>query len=583
MANPRKHGELRQALAACSSYFLAVGLFSAAINILYLASPLYMLQIYDRVVTSGSIPTLLMLTVALAVALLAMAALDGVRARILIRAGLRLDRLLASRVMAALVKQANAIPGAARGQALRDLDTFRQFITGSGVHTLFDAPWAPIYIIVITLLSPLLGGLALVFAIVLVALAALNERLISATLVEAGEVGARSYAFADASLRNSHVVEAMGMLSGLLERWSRDRNWMLIAQAKASDRGAALASLIRFLRLAMQSLMLGAGAYLVIDRVVTSGVMFAGTILLARALMPIEQAVGAWRQLVSARAAYRRVDHLLDMNPPPPATITLPRPQGNLLAQSVGFQLPGMARPVLYNIGFGLEAGETLGIIGPSGAGKSTLARLVVGIHAPSTGVVRLDGANVAQWDRDDFGRHVGYLPQEIELFSDTVAANIARFASGTDEDIVGAAIDAGVHEMILALPRGYETQIGEGGVNLSGGHRQRIALARALYGDPSLLVMDEPSSNLDTEGDKALLNSLRRLKEKGRTVIVISHRQETLRTVDKILCLQNGTVALFGASKDVLARLGQPVAVPSIAADDRGGRIVVREAGARS
>jgi len=568
MTNARKFSELRQALGACRGYFWSVGLFSAAINVLYLASPLYMLQVYDRVVSSGSVPTLLMLTVALLIALSAMAALDWVRARILIRAGLRFDRLLSSRVMAAVVKQANATPGTSRSQALRDFDTFRQFITGNALYALCDAPWAPIYIVVITLLHPLLGALALGCALILLVLALVNERLISTSLVEAGEAGSRSYAFAETSLRNSHVIEAMGMLGGLVERWRRDRNFMLIAQAKASDRGAALQSLIRFLRLSMQSLMLGAGAYLVIDRLATSGIMFAGMILLARALMPIEQSVGTWRQFVSACTAYRRVGALLQANPPPPATIKLPRPKGGLAVQGASFYLPGLTRPLLNQINCAIEPGETLGIIGPSGAGKSTLARLIVGIHAPSAGVVRLDGANVAQWDRADFGRHVGYLPQEIELFSDTVAANISRFQSGNDEDIVKAAIAAGVHEIILALPRGYETQIGEGGVNLSGGHRQRIALARALYGSPSLVVLDEPSSNLDMDGDVALADCLEKLKEDGRTVVVISHRHVSLNTVDKILCLNGGAMAMFGPRNDVMAKLGvKPVAVPAFAA----------------
>jgi len=568
MANMKKFSELRQALGACRGYFWSVGLFSAAINLLYLASPLYMLQVYDRVVSSGSVPTLLMLTVALLIALGAMAALDGVRARILIRAGLRFDRLLSSRVMAAVVKQANAKPEASRSQALRDFDTFRQFITGNALYALCDAPWAPIYIAVITLLHPLLGAMALGFALILLALALVNERLISASLVEAGEAGSRSYAFAETSLRNSHVIEAMGMLGGLVERWRRDRNFMLIAQAKASDRGASLQSLIRFLRLSMQSLMLGAGAYLVIERLATPGVMFAGMLLLARALMPIEQSVGTWRQFVSARTAYRRIEVLLQANPPPPPTTKLPRPKGALAVQGASFYLPGLTRPLLYQINCAIEPGETLGIIGPSGAGKSTLARLIVGIHAPSSGVVRLDGANVAQWDREEFGRYVGYLPQEIELFSDTVAANIARFQSGTDADIIKAAISAGVHEIILALPRGYETQIGDGGVNLSGGHRQRIALARALYGNPSLVVLDEPSSNLDMDGDVALTDCLQKLKEEGRTVVVISHRHVSLNSVDKILCLNAGAMAMFGPRNDVMASLAfKPVAVPVVAA----------------
>jgi ATP-binding cassette subfamily C protein len=571
MSRGRRPRELRQAIKACGGYFTSAGLFSAAINILYLASPLYMLQVYDRVLSSSSIPTLLMLTLALIIALLTMAVLDNIRARVLIRAGIRLDRLLANRVVAAMVRQANALQGSGRGQALRDLDSFRQFVTGSSVYALFDSPWAPVFILAVGLLDPILGFVALVFATILLALAVVNEHLVRGPLAESGEAASRNYAFTEASLRNSHVIEGMGMIGGLLERWSRDRNRMLATQALASDRGAAVSSAIRFCRITMQSLMLGAAAFLVIDRVVTPGVMFASMILLGRTLMPIEQAVGSWRQLVSARAAYRRVGALLEAQPPDPAAIALPRPKGRLQAQGVTFHLPGIVTPVLHDLSFVLEPGECLGIIGPSGAGKSTLARLIVGIHAPSRGAVRLDGANVATWDRADFGRHVGYLPQEIELFADTVAANISRFGSGNDQEIIDAAIAAGVHQMILGLPRGYETQIGEGGVNLSGGHRQRIGLARALYRGPSLVVLDEPSSNLDMEGEHALASCLVALKEAGRTVIIISHRHATLNTVDKILLLHNGMSRMFGPRREVLAKLGQPVAVPSIAPAERG------------
>jgi len=539
---------------------MPAALFSGGVNILYLASPIYMLQVYDRVVPSGSISTLVMLTLALVLALGVMAALDFVRAQILIRAGVRLDRVLSERVMAAMVRQANAALAAGCSQALRDLDTFRQFITGSSFYALFDAPWAPLYIAVIALLHPLLGGLALTFAVVLLSLALLNERLTGGLLAEAGEAASHSYTFTEASLRNSHVIDAMGMQEGLLARWSADRNFLLSAQAKASDRGAALLSLIRFLRLAMQSLILGAGAYLVINRDATGGIMFAGMFLLGRALTPLDQVVGTWRQLVAARTAHRRIERLLIAYPPAPTSITLPRPKGRLAAQSASFYLPGSSRPILHDINFVLEPGEALGIIGPSGAGKSTLARLILGIQAPSAGVVRLDGADVAQWCRADFGRHVGYLPQEIELFADTVAANIARFVDGKDDAVIAAAMLAGAHEMILALPRGYETPIGEGGANLSGGHRQRIGLARALYGNPSLIVLDEPSSNLDIEGDIALANCLTQLKEMGRTVIIISHRPATLNLLEKVLLLQAGTTRLFGLRSEVLAKLGQPM-----------------------
>jgi PrtD family type I secretion system ABC transporter len=557
------HSEIQQAVRRCHPYFLPAALFSAGVNILYLASPLYMLQVYDRVVSSGSVPTLVMLTLALLIALVAMAGLDHARSRVLVRAGLRLDRLLSERVMNAMVRQASTAPGAAKSQALRDLDTFRQFLTGGSFYALFDAPWAPLYLIVLALLHPLLGLIGLVFALVLLVLALVNEWMTGRLLGEAGEAANRNYAFTEAALRNSHAIEAMGMLGGLLKRWSHDRTGMLAAQAKASDRAAALMSLIRFLRMAMQSVILGAGAYLVIQRDATGGVMFAATFLLGRALQPVDQAVAGWRQLVAARTAYRRLDRLLAAFPALPANLKLPRPKGKLSAQGASVFLPGLQRPVLRDISFEIEPGETLGIIGPSGAGKSTLARLIVGIQAPTGGVIRLDGANVATWSRADLGRHVGYLPQEIELFADTVAANIARFGTGDDEKVVEAAMQAGAHELILELPQGYDTLIEEGGGNLSGGHRQRIGLARALYGNPALVVLDEPSSNLDMEGDLALSAGLTKLKEMGRTVVVISHRPATLNSVDKIVMIQTGMVRLFGTRNEVLAKLGQPVPAP--------------------
>jgi ATP-binding cassette subfamily C protein len=579
MAGRTPYGEMQLAVRRCYPYFLPAALFSAGVNILYLASPLYLLQVYDRVISSGSVPTLVMLTLALLVALLAMAGLDHARARVLVRAGLRLDRLLSERVLAAMVRLSNAYPGAPKSQAVRDLDTFRQFMTGSSFYTLFDAPWAPLYIAVMALLHPLLGLLGLVFALILLSLALLNERLTGRLLGEVGDAASRNYAFTEATLRNSHVIEAMGMLGALLGRWNRDRYGMLAAQAKASDRAAALLRQIRFLRLLMQSLILGAGAYLVIQRDATGGVMFAAMFLLGRALQPVDQAVSGWRQLVGARSAYRRLDRLLAAYPPPPASLTLPRPAGKLTAQGASFFLPGLSRPVLRDITFDLEPGETLGVIGPSGAGKSTLARLIVGIQATSAGVVRLDGANVATWSRADFGQHVGYLPQEVELFGDTVAANIARFGEADGERVVAAAMLAGAHELILELPRGYDTVIEEGGANLSGGHRQRIALARALYGDPSLLVLDEPSSNLDMEGDLALGNCLGRLKAMGRTVVVISHRPVTLNTVDKILVVQAGMVRVFGPRNEVLAKLGQPVPPPAIAGQRGTAQLAAVEA----
>ncbi len=552
-----------RALEACRGYFLAAALFSLAINLLYLASPLYMLQVYDRVISSGSVVTLVMLTIVVLAALAALAGLSAVRSRVLARAGIRLDTLLARRVVSATVEQATA--GGVRSQPLRDLDTFRQFVTGSGIQALFDVPWTPIYIAVIFLLHPALGLFALGSAVVLLVMALINERLVRQPLVESGEALARNYSFTETSLRNAEVVTALGMVGGLLRRWSRDRNRVLDRQTSASDRASAMSSAIRFLRLAMQSVILGLGAYLAVERLTTVGAIFAASILLGRALQPVEQTVASWRNLVSARAAYGRVRDLLAAYPARKRALSLPRPTGRLTVEGVHFVLPGSTRLILNNITFSLDGGETLGIIGPSGAGKSTLARHIVGVLKPTAGAVRLDGADVSAWPHEMLGQHLGYLPQDIELFADTVAANISRFQPDSDGEIVDAAQLAGVHDMILRLTKGYETEVGDGGAVLSGGYRQRVALARAVFGDPSLVVLDEPSSNLDSEGDTALNACITELKRCGTTVIIISHRPATLSAVDKILVLRDGAMEAFGERQQIIAQLTRPVSVTPV------------------
>ncbi|MFK4401941.1 ATP-binding cassette subfamily C protein [Bradyrhizobium elkanii] len=555
---------MRQALQACQGYFVTAAIFSLAINLLYLAGPLYMLQVYDRVISSASEVTLLMLTLALLLAFMALAGLDAVRARVLTRTSIRLDRKIAPRVMTAIIDHSTKI-GGARSQLLRDFDTFRQFITGSGIHAIFDLPWAPIYIAVIFALHPFLGAFALGCTIILVLMALLNEWIVKPPLSESSEAANRNYSFTEMSLRNTEVVRAMGMTAGLLKRWGRDRDRMLERQVAASDRAATMQSLIRFLRLSMQSLILGLGAYLVIERLTTAGAMFAASILLGRALQPVEQIVGSWRSLNSARGAFLRVRELLAANPPRQSGLILPRPEGRVLVEGLSFAAPGTSRPILRGVTFQVEPGEVLGIIGPSGAGKSTLARHIVGVQAPSAGAVRLDGSDVSTWIRSSLGEHLGYLPQDIELFADTVAANICRFKDGDDKAIILAAQMADVHEMILRLADGYDTQVGEGGAILSGGYRQRIGLARAVYGHPSLVVLDEPSSNLDSEGDAALAECIMQLKRRGTTVVIISHRPATIGVVDKILVLREGIVEMFGPRQEILLRLTRPVPVPAV------------------
>jgi ATP-binding cassette subfamily C protein len=571
MAN-RSGDEAYGMLRACRSYFATVAIFSLAINLLYLATPLFMLQMYDRVIPSSSLVTLVMLTIALLIALAALAALDFVRARVLARAGVRLDRMLAPRVVMAVIDTANAADGA-RSQPLRDADAFRQFITGSGIHAVFDLPWAPIYIAVIFMLHPLLGGFALGCAFILLAMALINERLVRPALNESNDAASRNYSFTEMSLRNSEVVRAMGMTDGLLNRWRRDRNRMIDRQVVASDRGAAVSGIIRFLRLSMQSLILALGAYLAIERLTTVGAMFAASILLGRALQPVEQIVGSWRGMIAARDAFYRIRYLLAAAPLPAVHLALPRPRGQISVEQLSYALPRTSRPILHNVTFRIEPGEAVGIIGPSGAGKSTLVRQIVGVLRATAGSVRLDGADIATWPRGSVGQYIGYLPQDIELFSDSVAANISRFQQSPDEAVIEAARLAGVHDMILRLADGYETWVGDGGAVLSGGYRQRIGLARAVFGSPSLVVLDEPSSNLDAEGDAALADCMLKLKQARVTTLIVSHRPATIAIVDKILLLVDGRLEAFGPRTDVLARLNPRPPIPIVAPGGRGGK----------
>jgi PrtD family type I secretion system ABC transporter len=535
--------------------FATAGAFSLAINLLYLAGPLYMLQLYDRAVPSASQVTLLMLTLALLLAFLALAGLDMARARVLTRASLRLDRRLAPRIMTAIVDRADATAGG-RSQALRDFDAVRQSVGGAGIHAIFDLPWAPIYIAVIFMLHWTLGLFALTCGIVLVLMALANQWLVRAPLSEANTRAARIYAFTEMSLRNLEAIRAMGLKDGLLARWSREREHMLERQVVASDRAATTQGIIRFLRLSMQSVILGLGAWLVIERNVTGGAMFAASLLLGRALQPVEQITGTWPSFVATRGALRRLGELMAAGAAGEAILELPRPAGRLAVEGVSYVVRGTSRPLLRAVSFELQPGEVLGVIGASSAGKSTLARHLVGVLAPSAGAVRLDGADVAQWALGTLGRHVGYLPQDIELFADTVATNINRFAGGDDEATVRAARLAGVHELILRLPKGYDTEIGDGGAILSGGLRQRLALARAVYGGPRLVVLDEPNSNLDHDGDLALANCVAELKVQKTTVVIVAHHPATLGVADKLLVLQDGAVALFGPRAEVLKQL---------------------------
>lgn len=558
--------EIRRAFAACGSAFIATAVFSFFLNLLILVVPLYMLQVFDRVLSSRSESTLLMLTIVAGFMLLILGFLETVRSRVLVRTGVKFESLLKDRVFAAVFERSVGAPGATRTQALQDLDALRQFLTGSGLFALLDAPWTPIFIAVIFLLHPWLGIASLGGALVLLTLALLNEALTRRPLREASERAIKANNFAEASLNNAEVLKAMGMLGGIRRRWYQHRLAAVAHQARASDRAGLVLAGTKFVRLYLQVLLLGTGAYLTMQQLITPGAMIASAILLGRALAPVEQAVGNWRGFVAARAALARLKGLFDAVPPEKSGMRLPRPEGRVQFEQVFAAAPGgdAGSPILKGVSFQLLPGATLGVIGPTAAGKSTLARLMVGVWRATRGTVRLDGADVYEWNRADLGHHIGYQPQEVKLFDGTVAENIARFGKLDAEAVVAAARKAAAHELILRLPRGYDTLIGSYGQTLSGGQRQRIGLARALYGEPALIVLDEPNTNLDQPGERALLATIAELKRAGKTVVVIAHRPNILADVDRILCLNEGVMEMLGSRDEVIARYTLPPPAPS-------------------
>jgi ATP-binding cassette, subfamily C, type I secretion system permease/ATPase len=532
-----------------------VGTLSLFLNLLVLVSPLYMFQVFDRVLPSGHVETLVALTVIAGFALLVFGLLEVIRHQALVRISTWLDRRLSEPVLAASVGE--ALAGRAIGaQALRDLAQLRAFISSEGVFPILDAPWTLAFIAVIWLLHPWLGVLALLGTVLLFALALGSEIVMRAPLAESQERWMAAQRRSETALRNAEVVHAMGMLPALLRRWHADNDRALDQHAQASDRGAAIVGMAKFLRLFIQIGILGLGAYLVLGGELTGGGMIAGSILLSRALAPVEQAIGAWKGLVAARASHERLQALLRRHPEAAPLLRLPVPEGHLSVERLVFTPPDGDRPILKSLEFELAAGEVLAVVGPSGSGKSTLCRLIAGIWAPASGHVRLDGAEVHTWDRADFGRHVGYLPQDVELFAGTVRDNIARMTAAPDEAVVEAARVAGAHDMILRLRAGYATEIGPQGAVLSGGQRQWIGLARAMFGKPRMVVLDEPNASLDQAGEAALIDAIGRLKARGTTVILVAHRPSLLVHVDKLLVLREGAAVLFGPRDEVLPRL---------------------------
>jgi PrtD family type I secretion system ABC transporter len=536
---------------------------------LLLVPALFMLQMFDRVLPSRSIETLVMLLVLSVGALLFMAYLDVIRSRLLTAAAVALEKLLGPRVLSEMIRR-NAIPGGGEAlHGLRDVNSLRAFLTGPGVVALFDAPWVPIYVLIIYIFHPLLGAVAIGGALLLLTLAIVNEKL-SRKPLEAMQLESRKAGrFVEQSIANAEVARALGMVDNLATSWQSYSRSGLEKQLQANRATSVLTSTTRFMRQFLQVAMLAVGAWLVIEQQATSGVMIAGTILLARALAPVEVAISGWKGLVDARSAYGRLDKMLSLVPQDEAVTELPAPRGALVVERVVFGFRGQDRPVIKQVSFELAAGEALAIVGPSASGKSTLARLIVGLWKPAIGVVRLDGGDISAWPRARLGPYVGYLPQDVELFAGNVSQNIARMGEADSEAVIDAAKRAHTHELILHLPQGYDTHIGEGGAFLSAGQRQRVALARALYGKPRLVVLDEPNSNLDVEGEAALIVALHQMKADGVTVVIITHRSRLLTFMDKILLLREGIIEKFGTPSEILkvVRPSGPQGQPAVVA----------------
>jgi ATP-binding cassette subfamily C exporter for protease/lipase len=555
---PPQRDEIKDALLRFKRTFYTVGAFSAFINLLALAPSLYMLEVYDRVLASQNGITLLMLSLILMGLFLLSGALEMIRSFVLVRVGAQFDMALNGRIYTAAFEQNLRHGGGAAGQALNDLTQLRQFLTGSGIFAFFDAPWFPIYLIVIFLFEPMLGLYALLGVSLLIVLAYANERVSKKPLTEANSMAIAASNLATNNLRNAEVIEAMGMLPNLMSRWFKLHSKFLHLQAEASEKSGIVGAVTRFVQNSLQSLALGVGALLVIEGKMSAGMMIAASILVGKALGPVMQLINVWKSFVSTRTSYNRLRGLLEANPERPQRMSLPVPRGALEVEGVTAAPPGSQVAVLKGINLQIAPGDVVGVIGPSGSGKSTLARLLVGAWPAQVGKVRLDGADIYQWNKAELGPHLGYLPQDIELFGGTVSENIARFGDLDPEKVVLAAKRAGVHELILHLPQGYDTRLGDGGAGLSGGQKQRIGLARAMYGDPAFLVLDEPNSNLDDAGEAALLNALADLRQRGRTIVLVTHRTSVLGVTNKLLLMREGVAEMYGPTQQVLQALQQ-------------------------
>jgi PrtD family type I secretion system ABC transporter len=576
-AQKQTRGEIAAVLLASRMAFASTALFSCLVNILMLTGPLFMLQVYDRVLTSGSVPTLIAL-IGIVIALYAYYGfLEYLRARILVRIGRRVEERLRDRVFDSMAEHALRRTQGIGGQPVNDLSTIRQFLSGQGPFAFLDMPWVPIYLLVIFLMHWVLGVASVAAAIIIFILAVWSEKATRGPLAEANSAMVKSSIMTDESRRNSEALHSLGMRGAIRKKWADMQQVALDHQTVANDVGGSLSAASRVLRLMVQSGILALGAFLAIQHEISPGAMIAASIIMGRALAPVEQAVASWQQFLGFRKALERLGNILASVPAVANRMKLPQPTGKLEVENLIIQMPGAEKPVLQGISFKVEPGHGIGVIGPTGAGKSTLARALVGVMPITRGTVRLDGATHDQRDIDEAGKLIGYLPQDIQLFDGTAAQNIARFDVNADPaKIVEAAQLANVHDLIMRLPKGYDTPLGENGARLSAGQRQRVALARCLYGDPVLFVLDEPNSNLDAEGEAALDRAIRVSMARGASVVVIAHRPSALASIQQILVLSEGRTVALGPRDEILQKVlnrpavgkaqpAQPTAKPTL------------------
>ena len=563
----RKKSEVRVAAGVLRPIVTTLIVVSGVVNVLALTGSFYMLQVYDRILTSHSVPTLVALSLLAAILFLFQGGLEVLRGQVMVRLASRLDRRLTPLAHSAVMRlrsyagaQGNAT------QPIRDVDSIRAYLSGQGPIAILDMPWMPLYVAFVFVLHPVLGWITLFGALFLIVVTLLTEKLTQAPGEAAMAVSRKRWAIAEASDRNSEVLQAMGFGHRFSRRLEAVNSEHITANERLSDLVGGFSTVSRVFRLMLQSALLGIGAYLTIKGEMTAGAIIACSIAASRALAPIEVAIGNWRGFAAARKASERLDAVLGHLPEKTAPLALPAPIKSLKVENVSVAVPGTQTVLLAGIGFDLTAGTVLAVIGPSAAGKSTLARALTGVWPLNRGAVRLDGAALSSWSPEELGRHIGYLPQDVQLLDGTITENIARFEEEPDSHrVVAASAAAGVHEMVLRLPNGYETRVGEAGSVLSAGQRQRVALARALYGEPFLLVLDEPNSNLDADGERALINAIAHVKARGGIVVVIAHRPSVLTAADKVAVIGGGQLTAIGPKDEVLGKvLRQPVAIPA-------------------